>query len=75
MKDIHHDINQVIAQVALQMKENKQSNDANEATANNPHKRNEILYYFQAMIHEMALTRKLLFSAQQALFEGVNGAP
>lgn len=56
------------------MKENKQSNEANE-TNMNPHKRNEILYYFQAMIHEMALTRKLLFSAQQALFEGVNGAP
>lgn len=28
MKDIHHDINQVIAQVALQMKENKQSGGA-----------------------------------------------
>ena len=55
------------------MKENKQTEDQDKyETNNNQQKRNEILYYFQAMIHEMALTRQLLFSAQQALFEGAN---
>jgi hypothetical protein len=47
------------------MKENKQSAAADMFDTNGypSQQRNEILYYFQAMIHEMALTRKLLFSA------------
>ena len=55
------------------MNENKQSEDKDKyETNNNQQNRNEILCYFQAMIHDMALTRQLLFSAQQAIFEGAN---
>ena len=34
----------------------------------------EVINQFQTLIHDAALIRQLLFSAQQALFEGSNGA-
>ena len=61
MKDIRFEIKTVINQVRNSMKAEKGQND--------------ILYYVQKLVHDAALIRQLLYSAQEALFEGaqVNG--
>lgn len=65
MHEIHSEINVVIDQVKVQMKENN---------AQMPPTGKDIVVQFQTLIHDAALIRQLLFSAQQALFEGSNGA-
>ena len=65
MREIHSEINVVIDQVKVQMKENN---------AQMPPTGKDVVVQFQTLIHDAALIRQLLFSAQQALFEGSNGA-
>jgi hypothetical protein len=58
MKEIHFEIKEVLSEVREHMKDKRGEGD--------------ILHYFQTLIHDAALIRQLLFSAQQALFEGSN---
>lgn len=50
MQDIHFEIKNVITAVRNTMKEDKGDND--------------ILFYFQTLVHDAALIRQLLYSAQ-----------
>ena len=56
MKEIQTEIKAVLLSVRQCMREDKGQND--------------ILYYVQTMVHDAAMIRQLLYSAQQALFEG-----
>jgi len=57
MDEIKYEIKDVVSEVRKEMKANKGEND--------------VLHYCQTLLHDACLVRQLLYSAQQALFEGV----
>ena len=59
MDEIKYEIKDVVSAVRRDMRENKGEND--------------VLHYAQTLLHDACLVRQLLYSAQQALFEGVPG--
>ncbi|TNV87452.1 hypothetical protein FGO68_gene14540 [Halteria grandinella] len=60
-KEVHGEVKSVITQVRAQMKENQRRGD-----------NQDILYFFQTLIHDAALTRQILFTTQHALFQRTN---
>jgi hypothetical protein len=55
MNEINLEIKHVINQIKTSMQQEQGNND--------------VLYYFQTIVHDAALIRQLLYSSQKALFD------